>query len=304
MPASIIWDLIKPGDISDSYNGMRITRGLMVKGLAPVINPTYGTDPGLLARCWGVSGFPQLFESFPDPKYSYLTVRERRLIDVINKSYTVRFAVVYEGFNEVLEPTWVVHEDFNVSFIQTSATARGSSTLNTFYRRATSAQPIDANGSPPNGATVQPGRVHKMRSGQVIRAIANMSTVYYQTNLRQKFLSVAAMINMDNWNGYTRGQVYFVGPKTTTRNAGTVTQAVLDFIVEPRGHYPVLAWFDLHGRHPKDCDTEAYLRAAGLPAVDNLRRVNGLSLCSVQDEGVFTSVFPFVAQAQQRFITQ
>jgi hypothetical protein len=297
MAASIVWDLIKPGDISRSLNGFRVTRGLMVTGLAPVINPTYGTDPGLLLKCLAVSGFPQIGDAFPDSSYSYLTVRNQRLVGVLNKTYSVVFAIDYEGLDNELPPAWVVQEDYNISFVQTASTSGNTRVINVWYKTPfvgltypTTGYTSDIHEHVPPGSDIKTARVHKKQSQRMIRAIGNMATSRWIGTYAPLVRAIAGTINSDGWHG-SRGQWYFVGPKTVTRNFGTITQATLDFLYDPKGHYPVVNYYNRLGNHPSDGNSEADVRLAGPPAVDNMLRANGITICSVEGESSFSSVF-------------
>lgn len=288
---SIVWDLIRPSDIRNTRTGSQVTRGLMVKGLPAVIDDRFGTDPGLLVRCLGVSGFPQLGEQFPYAPWSNLVVTEQRLLDVVNKSYSARFAITYEGFLEGLDPIWTVQEDYSCSMILTSSTADGSKMIKGWYNPTDVTDMVMGDAKPIAGSTTKAMQVHKLRSGRVVRAIANMPTTSYNNRYRDNFRSVAEKINSTLWADMGRGQAYFVGPKTTTRNFGSITQCVCDFIVDPKGHYPIAIYRDRMGNHPGNCKTEQFVRSGGPPQMGDAKQANGITIASVQLEYDFNTIF-------------
>jgi hypothetical protein len=284
--ASIVWDLIRPADMVSTEEGLRLTRGLLVRDISISTGGT-GTDPRVLLNCLSVSGFPAISEEFAGD-LTWLTVKERRVREIVSKT-AVKWDIVYGGAEPVsgeIEPTWVVQDGYTTSVIQTMSTANDSKIITVWYNRAATFL------GKPGAPTEDPIQVRKYQSRRHVRCIARMTKSQWDAR-KDDYRGAVDHINDDDWSEGTRGTWLFHGPQVTTTNTGAMVTAQLDFTYDPKGHFAVGAWFNSEGRHPKDCITEADLRGAGLPAVGDIAQGKGLTIASVQLEADFDSVFPF-----------
>jgi hypothetical protein len=289
MAATITWDLIRPADIKNTRYGMRLTRGLMVKGITIDIDPTYGTDPIVLLKCLAVPGFPQIGQGFPHTSFAYLTVSEQNLREVVRND-CAKFDIVYSGLDPSSDPvpTWVVQDGYTISHVQTNATSDGSEAITVWYKKGEDGTFGDA----PTGAQENSVRVHKLVSDRIAKVIRVMPKDAWEA-VKDAYRSRADTINTDNWNDGERGQWYFPGPETRTTNIGATVTVALPFYFRKVGWFGRAVWYNALGQHPVDSATESDVFAGGPPSEGTQTKGNGFTAVSVQDESIFGSVFDF-----------
>jgi hypothetical protein len=174
-----------------------------------------------------------------------------------------------------------------VSHVRSFSSGNGDS-LQTWYKAGTAG----TISSPPADSQFKDFQTTKMLPSGAIRA-TGFATAAAWDAVRISILTAKGKVNSRGWGIYTRAQVYFVGPTTTTFDNGNSFQIQLDFLTTSLEWMAWGEFFDPLGNHPRDSATEANVRAGGLPTVGAQAQYNGITLASQYLEADFNALFSF-----------
>lgn len=287
---TVILDTIENSRYEDSVlGGQIITRGALVKDIDFAPGES-GAE--VWAKALATPGMPQPGDAL-SPSYPAALLTGYRFAGANQFKNLVRGELVYTGRIGGDSPiTFILTDAANVSHLRTFSSGDGLP-LQTWYKTGT-AGGVSVDPDPGPGGHHKDFTTNKMVPSGVIRAVG-FGTAAQWDAIRVPILLAKGELNSTSWGIYTRAQVYFVGPTTTTTNRGASYTIQMDFVTtdDPAGWMAWGEYFDILGNHPNDSANQFDILAAGLPPVGTQSQHNGITLASLYKETDFNALFSF-----------
>jgi len=290
MAASIKFDVVRRARVVYNLKGITINRQLIVYDIPIAAGDS---DPEILLKCFGVSGFPTIGSAYPSSGFSYASLDEIQIDSIDQNTSAVEVTLIYRGALIVPDPSggiaFTITQQTTQSSVQTGMTADGQQALEAWYLG--SAAGGVANPTP--NAQIFHGTVQKIKCAEILRASATCTKAQWDA-VKPDIRAAIGKVNSVEWGGFEQGYWLFLGPSTRTLDSAGLTLFVqLDFAGDKDLWYRFMVYRDPNGRIPPDIDTEAVLRANGVPGDGGMAEGKGLSWVSVQQETDFNPLFGF-----------
>lgn len=282
------FDLIKGNEVRSTINGLEIIRPVYVKELSV---ESGATDPAVLLKIITDPQCPQLGDLFPKPEYAEAILEEHRLRTIDGFRRSAYLDLVYRATPVPLTPGTPIQFEVEQSSQQVTVTTYSTSdghAITIWYKKGESA----GTQTFPTGGIRKGAGVTKVQTYDVLRAVGRATKVQWNA-IKASIRSARGKINEDPWGGAGVGTYLFLGPTTRSFSKSKAIDISLDFLGDPKGHYPLVAYFDEHGEHPADSAEENDIRGPGVPSGGGMYTRNGLTLASIYEETTFSPLFGF-----------